>query len=47
MEITFEDAVKICETARLLAEQGQGPDLGDLLDRITEQWPELIKECDQ
>lgn len=46
MQITFDDAIKIQEAARLLAEYGQGPDLGELLDRITEHWPELVKECD-
>jgi hypothetical protein len=44
MEITFDDAVKIIEAGRMIAESGNGPDLSDICERITEQWPELKKD---
>jgi hypothetical protein len=44
MEITFDDAVKIIEAGRMIAESGNGPDLSDVCERITEQWPQLKKD---
>ena len=46
MKITIDDAIKIREAARMLSELGMGPDLGDLIDRIDEQWPQ-IKEASE
>ena len=44
MPIYFDDAVKIIEAGRMIAESGNGPDLSDVCERITEQWPQLKKD---
>jgi hypothetical protein len=44
MPLYFDDAVKIIEAGRMIAESGNGPDLSDICERITEQWPELKKD---
>lgn len=43
--IELDDAIKIREVARMIAESGNGPDLGNMVNRINERWPEL-KEFD-
>jgi hypothetical protein len=47
MTITLEDAIRIREAGRMLAEMGMGPDLGEIMDRIDERWPEIKESSEE